>query len=209
MVCDIALQTCQSEPVRNRPDPAGIELIQAPNWRIMDWPLASCNSYFHLSCSIYYLLKYYFTAPFPLDIVLALSTGMLAGYLTRVYPIFREFITWASVDLDLCRHMASLGHNELSQYWGSTKGHRMTTTMDVLRKTGQFLFYGAMWHNTQLNRTYIILENRFRVRRFLSPKPFEVAMLRRTCGPKVLYSEVHLVRRLLCSEDSTTQRRTS
>ena len=34
-----------------------------------------------------------------------------------------------------------------------------------------------------------------------SPKPFEVAMLRKTCGPKVLYSEVHLVR-LLCSEDS-------
>ena len=40
------------------------------------------------------------------------------------------------------------------------------------------------------------------VRRFFSPKPFEVAMLRRTCGPKVLYSEVHLVQRLLCSEDS-------
>ena len=37
--------------------------------------------------------------------------------------------------------------------------------------------------------------------RFFRPKPFEVAMLRRTCGPKVLYSEVHLARRL-CSEDS-------
>ena len=38
------------------------------------------------------------------------------------------------------------------------------------------------------------------VRRFFSPKPFEVAMLRRTCGPKFLYSEVHPVRRL-CSLD--------
>ena len=40
------------------------------------------------------------------------------------------------------------------------------------------------------------------VRRFFRPKPFEVAMLRRTCGPKVLNSEVHLLRRLLCSWDS-------
>ena len=29
-----------------------------------------------------------------------------------------------------------------------------------------------------------------------------LAMFRRTCGPKVLYSEVHLVWGLLCSEDS-------
>ena len=41
------------------------------------------------------------------------------------------------------------------------------------------------------------------VRRFFSPKPFEVAMVRRTYGPKVLYSEVPLLRKLLCSEDST------
>ena len=40
------------------------------------------------------------------------------------------------------------------------------------------------------------------VRSFLSPKPFEVAMVRRTYGPKVLYSEVPLLRKLLCSEDS-------
>ena len=40
------------------------------------------------------------------------------------------------------------------------------------------------------------------VRRFFSPKPFEVAMVRRTFGPKVLYSEVPLLRNLLCSEDS-------
>ena len=40
------------------------------------------------------------------------------------------------------------------------------------------------------------------VRRFFSPKPFEVAMVRRTYGPKVLYSEVPLLRKLLCSEDS-------
>ena len=39
------------------------------------------------------------------------------------------------------------------------------------------------------------------VRRFFSPKPFEVAMVRRTYGPKVLYSEVPLLRKLLCSED--------
>ena len=38
--------------------------------------------------------------------------------------------------------------------------------------------------------------------RFYIPKPFEVAMLRRTCGPRVLCSEVHLVRMLLWSEDS-------
>ena len=25
----------------------------------------------------------------------------------------QQAITWANVDLDLCRHMASLGHNEL------------------------------------------------------------------------------------------------
>ena len=40
------------------------------------------------------------------------------------------------------------------------------------------------------------------VRRFFSPKPFEVAMVRRTYGPKVLYSEVPQLRKLLCSEDS-------
>ena len=39
------------------------------------------------------------------------------------------------------------------------------------------------------------------VRRFFSPKPFEVAMVRRTYGPKVLYSEVPLLRKLLCPED--------
>ena len=43
-------------------------------------------------------------------------------------------------------------------------------------------------------------------RRFLCPKPFEVAMLRRSCGPKVLYSEVHLVWGLLCSDDSIFQK---
>ena len=40
------------------------------------------------------------------------------------------------------------------------------------------------------------------VRRFFSPKPFEVAMVRRTYGPKVLYFEVPILRKLLCSEDS-------
>ena len=40
------------------------------------------------------------------------------------------------------------------------------------------------------------------VRRFFSPKPFKVAMVQRTYGPKVLYSEVPLLRKLLCSEDS-------
>ena len=40
------------------------------------------------------------------------------------------------------------------------------------------------------------------VRRFFSPKPFEVAMVRRTYGPKVLYPEVPLLWKLLCSEDS-------
>ena len=40
------------------------------------------------------------------------------------------------------------------------------------------------------------------VRRLFSPKPFEVAMVRRTYGLKVLYSEVPLLRKLLCSEDS-------
>ena len=39
------------------------------------------------------------------------------------------------------------------------------------------------------------------VRRFFSPKPLGVPMLRRTYGPKVLYPEVPLVRRLLCSDD--------
>ena len=39
-------------------------------------------------------------------------------------------------------------------------------------------------------------------RRFFSPKPFEVAMVRRTYGPKVLYPEVPLLRKLLFSEDS-------
>ena len=39
------------------------------------------------------------------------------------------------------------------------------------------------------------------VRRFFGPKPFEVAMVRRTYGPKVLYSEVPLLRKLLRSED--------
>ena len=33
------------------------------------------------------------------------------------------------------------------------------------------------------------------VRRFFSPKPFEVAMVRRTYGPKVLYSEVPVLRK--------------
>ena len=27
----------------------------------------------------------------------------------------QQAITWASVDLDLCHHMASLGHNEFAQ----------------------------------------------------------------------------------------------
>ena len=40
------------------------------------------------------------------------------------------------------------------------------------------------------------------VRRLFSPKPFEVAMFRRTYGPKVLYYEVPLLRKLLCSEHS-------
>ena len=40
------------------------------------------------------------------------------------------------------------------------------------------------------------------VRRFFSPKPFEVLMVRRTYSPTVLYSEVPLLRKLLCSEDS-------
>ena len=40
------------------------------------------------------------------------------------------------------------------------------------------------------------------VRRFFSPKPFEVAMVWRTYGPKVLYSEVPLLRKLSCSDGS-------
>ena len=46
------------------------------------------------------------------------------------------------------------------------------------------------------------------VRRFFCLKPFEVVMLWRTCGPKVLYSEVPQVQRLLCSEDSIFRKAT-
>ena len=72
------------------------------------------------------------------------------------------------------------------------------------------MFYSVLYHSPDtyqysmypLNRVYPIYSEGSFVRSFFSPKPFEVAMLRRTRGPKVLYSEVHLVRRLLCSEDS-------
>ena len=46
-------------------------------------------------------------------------------------------------------------------------------------------------------------------RRFFSPKPFEMAMVRRTYGPKVLYSEVPLLRKLLCSELPYSENRPS
>ena len=52
------------------------------------------------------------------------------------------------------------------------------------------------------SETYVLIRVCPIFREFICPKHFEVAMLRRTCGPKVLYSEVHLVRMLLCSEDS-------
>ena len=34
----------------------------------------------------------------------------------------QQAITWANVDPDLCRHMASLGHNELITSSGSNPG---------------------------------------------------------------------------------------
>ena len=56
-------------------------------------------------------------------------------------------------------------------------------------------------YDTGMTGSTLYSEGSF-VRRFFSPKPFEVAMVRRTYGPKVLYSEVPLLRKLLCSEDS-------
>ena len=38
------------------------------------------------------------------------------GKSTLVQVIRQQAITWANVDPDLCRHMTSLGHNELTKY---------------------------------------------------------------------------------------------
>ena len=44
---------------------------------------------------------------------------------------------------------------------------------------------------------------------FFSPNPFVVAMLRRTCGPKVFYAEVHLVRRIYVPKIPYSERTTN
>ena len=59
-----------------------------------------------------------------------------------------------------------------------------------------------VWQDIDLGTGSTLYSEGSFVRRFFCPKPFEVAMLRRTYGPKVLYSDVPLLRKLLCSEDS-------
>ena len=61
--------------------------------------------------------------------------------------------------------------------------------------------YPSVTKTTPATGSTLYSEGSF-VRRFFSPKAFEVAMVRRTCGPKVLYYERSIVRKLLCSEDS-------
>ena len=81
------------------------------------------------------------------------------------------------------------------------KGFGPCPTNDNINSKGSFselLFSFVLYKYTG---STLYSEGSF-VRRFFSPKPFEVAMLRRTYGPKVLYSEVPLLRKLLCSEDS-------
>ena len=47
--------------------------------------------------------------------------------LVQVMAWRQQAITWANVDPDLCRHMVSIGHNELN-----TTAHVMMTLMSYL-----------------------------------------------------------------------------
>ena len=88
---------------------------------------------------------------------------------------------WLSPNNVRC-HRTALIHTEIRSVWNEKENIFGTTYIHLIGST-------------------LYSEGSF-VRRFFCPKPFEVAMLRRTYGPKVLYSEVPLLRKLLCSEDS-------
>ena len=78
--------------------------------------------------------------------------------------IRQQAITWANVDLDPCRHMTSLGHNELKQnmswrhvnsfpwHWKTARlpGH-MPIKSDLLHLTGKLwitLYFFSVWSRT-------------------------------------------------------------
>ena len=44
-------------------------------------------------------------------------------------PLRQHAITWANVDPDLCRHLASLGHNELDVMWRQISGSTLAQIM--------------------------------------------------------------------------------
>ena len=57
---------------------------------------------------------------------------------SEYYPVHRgldlvrqQAITWANVDTDLCRHMASLGHNRMAWQWAETLVDIRGTLVDI------------------------------------------------------------------------------
>ena len=52
--------------------------------------------------------------------------------------IMHKAITWADVDLDLCHHMASVGHNEL-RYWPLGKCHLQISSEFIQTSTFNLL----------------------------------------------------------------------
>ena len=105
-------------------------------------------------------------------------------------------VTMAGQNVLCIGHVTTMALQTYRTEWRHVRFHVDVLTVSNSRRRPAI----DAWDNVTKGST-LYSEGSF-VRRFFSPKPFEVAMLRRTYGPKVLYSEVPLLRKLLCSEDS-------
>ena len=66
----------------------------------------------------------------------------------------QQAITWANVDPDICRHMVSLGHNELS--WQSRRQHHSSHgTTNIAFNRGRFQYMKPFQNHIKLKCGFI------------------------------------------------------
>ena len=78
---------------------------------------------------------------------------MISQYWFRLWlgAVGQQAITWANVDPDLCRHMVSLGHNEL------TKHHQKHISVENFTANKDMHIYKRFIPNSGVNLLYIFV----------------------------------------------------
>ena len=105
-----ALHSCVYRMIK---DACLAQLLFALNFQLTHWPLGNLNGILDIFKHILVIDEWGISC----EIALIWMSLDFTDDQSTLVAWRQQAITWANVDQDLCRHMASLGYNELKMHW--------------------------------------------------------------------------------------------